>query len=99
VQEGLANVARHSGSGTAVLRLERHSDEIVLQIKDSGHGFPASEFGRSESWTGMGIPEMRQRLRQFGGSLEINSTTEGTLLVARVPLDITRTVEVPGGSF
>ena len=99
VQEGLANVARHSGSGTAVLRLERRSDEIVLQIKDSGHGFPASEFGRSESWTGLGIPEMRQRLRQFGGSLEINSTSEGTLLVARVPLDTTHAVEVTGGNF
>ena len=57
------------------------------------------EVGQSESWTGLGIPEMRQRLRQFGGSLEINSTSEGTLLVARVPLNATHAVEVAGGNL
>jgi signal transduction histidine kinase len=34
---------------------------------------------------GVGIPGMRQRLRQFGGILEIESNDRGTVVTAKVP--------------
>jgi signal transduction histidine kinase len=34
---------------------------------------------------GVGIRGMRERLRQLGGSLEINSSDRGTVVVARLP--------------
>jgi PAS domain S-box-containing protein len=89
VQEGLTNVRRHSGSGTASIRLERRSNEIVLEIKDRGQGLS----GQNESnlngdlhELGVGIPGMRQRLRQLGGRLEITSNGNGTAVAAIVPL-------------
>lgn len=40
----------------------------------------------SDGTAGVGIRGMRERLRQLGGSLEINSTETGTVVVARLPI-------------
>jgi len=92
LQGGLSNVARHSGSLTASVRVATESDEMFLQISDNGHGFPVDRdsFAQTDSdrRTGIGILEMRQRLRHFGGSLEISSTTKGSLLKARIPIPL-----------
>ena len=42
------------------------------------------------AFVGVGIPSMRERLRQNGGELEILSTDQGTTLIATVPLDAVR---------
>ena len=89
VQESLTNIRRHSGSSTASIRLERREGEIVLQIKDQGQGMPSKEdLESAEEITelGVGIPGMRQRLRQLGGRLEVGSSEQGTTITARVPL-------------
>jgi PAS domain S-box-containing protein len=89
VQEGLTNVARHTGSRTATVRVKGGTTEIVFEIEHQGRGFEASTgAGQSntEQWPGLGLQEMRQRLRQFGGCLEIRATEKGTLLVARLPV-------------
>jgi PAS domain S-box-containing protein len=89
VQEALSNVRRHSGSETASIRLERRSSEVVLEICDHGHGLPARRLSDDPDEliaTGVGIPGMRQRLRQLGGSLDIGSNGAGTRISAVVPL-------------
>jgi signal transduction histidine kinase len=89
VQEGLSNVARHSGSTKALVRVETDDHHIVLRIKDFGCGMPADfEARRSTEAVGVGIPGMRERLRQVGGRLEISSTDGGgTTLTATIPID------------
>gem|GEM_PF-725779 len=88
VQEALANVRRHSGSETATIRLDRTNGRVKLEIRDRGHGMKADGSSASNGLEamGVGIPGMRQRLRQLGGSLEINSNGKGTAIVAVVPL-------------
>ena len=89
VQESLTNVRRHSGSETATIRLERKSDDIVLEIQDTGCGMPFSKPSNDPDEIiemGVGIPGMQQRLRQLGGKLEIASNSEGTKITAIVPL-------------
>lgn len=88
VQEALTNVRRHSGSETASIRLERKSGEIILEISDRGRGLPprAQPDGDGLMEMGVGIPGMRQRLRQLGGRLEIVSNHDGTVISAVVPL-------------
>jgi PAS domain S-box-containing protein len=89
VQEGLTNVARHSRSPVAIVRVKGSASEIVFEIEHHGRGFDASTVAgqpNTELWPGLGLQEMRQRLRQFGGSLEIRPAEKGTLLVARVPI-------------
>jgi two-component system, NarL family, sensor kinase len=92
VQEGLANVHRHSRSRTATVRLEIQRAELILQIEDQGCGMPeilAIPPGRVGS-LGVGILGMRQRLRQHGGNLEIDSSSQGTTVRATVPLSVKR---------
>src|SRR5690348_17250079 len=41
-QEGLTNVARHSGAKHVTLKLEPRGDAIHLSIEDDGRGLPAA---------------------------------------------------------
>ena len=88
VQEALTNVRRHSCSETASIRLERRIGEIQLEIKDRGRGLPPVNQATTDALLemGVGIPGMKQRLRQLGGKLEIISTEGGTSIVAVVPV-------------
>ena len=90
MQEALLNVVRHSGSDSAEVRLERHATQVILQIRDRGRGISGArrpEQPYDGTFVGVGIPSMRERLRQNGGQLEILSTDQGTTLVATVPLE------------
>jgi signal transduction histidine kinase len=80
VQECLTNIHRHSGSGTARLRLIRGPSNLVLQVEDAGHGI------RGDAPSGVGIASMRERVQQLDGSLEIASRPSGTTVKATIPL-------------
>jgi len=84
-QESLANVYTHSGSATAELRLEVSPVAIVLEIRDSGRGMPASILEGNPTGVGVGIMGMRERVRQLGGALQIISEGEGTTVRASLP--------------
>jgi PAS domain S-box-containing protein len=89
VQEALTNIHLHSGSKTARIRLERRPNEVVLTVADEGHGFPSAALGIAgpeSSNIGVGIPGMRERLRQLGGRLHIQTGSRGTILTANLPL-------------
>lgn len=82
-QEALANVARHSGSGRADVRLGIDRNRVRLDVEDAGTGFdPAAAHGN-----GLGLPGMRERAALLGGALTISSTpgrgTHVALLVER----------------
>jgi PAS domain S-box-containing protein len=87
VQECLTNIHRHSGSPTAHVRLYRAPGEIILEVKDDGKGIPPDvreKISSGESF-GLGMRGIRERLRQFGGRLEMHSNSAGTVVVAALP--------------
>jgi PAS domain S-box-containing protein len=93
VQEALVNVHRHSGGSSAFILLEQNPDELVLEVRDEGrailranHDAEINELSDLER-LGVGIAGMRERLRQFGGELNIDIAPEGTLVTARIPLN------------
>jgi PAS domain S-box-containing protein len=89
VQESLTNVHRHSGSGRATIRLVRAGGRMALHVKDQGSGMSDAATGAIADHVqslGLGILGMRQRLRQFGGQLEIKTSPQGTEIMATVPL-------------
>jgi two-component system NarL family sensor kinase len=92
VQEALYNVFRHSGSRRATVLVQKQLDQLLLQIKVAGHGLrsPSTEPEATVPF-GIGIPSMKERLRRWGGQLQIESTHDGVLLVARIH---TPTVEI-----
>jgi PAS domain S-box-containing protein len=88
IQEALANVHRHASATHVSISLMMTSDTLRLIVADDGCGIGGSA-GRKQDGTartGVGIPGMRARLREFGGSLEIHTGPHGTTLGAIVPL-------------
>jgi signal transduction histidine kinase len=88
VQECLTNVHRHSGSPTANLRLSRINGLIRLELEDAGKGIPKEKLASltSKGRLGVGISGMRERARQFGGTIEITCGGKGTQVVAVIPI-------------
>jgi signal transduction histidine kinase len=62
---------------------------VILQIEDFGRGMPATATGTGSGAAreaGLGILGMQVRLQKIGGRLEIQSSNQGTMLTAIVPL-------------
>ena len=82
IQEGLANVRRHSRSRTARLEVVRHDNSIRVEIEDWGMGFDPTNVGRDC----FGIAGMCARAALLGGTMCVTSRPEnGTLLVIELP--------------
>src|SRR6266436_2924788 len=88
VQESLTNVQRHSGSRRAAVRLKRIKDQVILEIRDEGRGMGRRVEKVRKILPGVGITSMRERVRQIGGGLEIESTSKGTTVRARIKVDV-----------
>jgi signal transduction histidine kinase len=88
VQECLTNIHRHSGSATASIRLQHKGNEVIVTVRDNGKGIPLEKLeGMTLPGTaGVGITGMRERVRQLGGGLAIDSSTSGTKITARIPV-------------
>jgi PAS domain S-box-containing protein len=84
VQECLTNIHRHSGSTTASIRLRQEGANFMIDVQDRGKGIPADKRRELIEWGrgGVGFGGMRERLRQLGGTLEIQSEETGTVVCA-----------------
>jgi two-component system NarL family sensor kinase len=88
VQECLTNIHRHSGSATATINMVAEDSRIVVRVQDSGKGIPLKRQQELNSTdrTGVGFRGMRERVRQLGGSLKIQSDSNGTVIFATLPI-------------
>jgi PAS domain S-box-containing protein len=88
VQESLTNIHRHSESPTALVQIDRAPSEITLVVADEGKGMPTEIQSKISSGelTGVGLRGMRERVRQFGGHLDVRSNGHGTRVVAVLPI-------------
>ncbi|MFF8691508.1 sensor histidine kinase [Streptomyces sp. NPDC015144] len=87
-QGALANVKEHAHATEAALTLTHLDDRVVLDIADNGRGFTPTGATRTPgSVRGHGLPAIRARLGQLGGTLTVESVPgEGTVLSAAIPL-------------
>jgi signal transduction histidine kinase len=86
VQECLTNIHRHSGSTTANIRLSRDLETVLAEIVDTGKGVSPKHLHKGKVIPGVGLMGIQERMRQFGGSVEITSSENGTAVLARIPL-------------
>jgi two-component system, NarL family, sensor kinase len=90
LQESLTNVHRYSGSPSAEIRIFQSASKVHLEIIDHGKGVKAGmerpAFAGAPT-LGVGIPGMRERIRQLGGQLEVEFSNEGTRVYASLPTE------------
>ena len=88
VQETLTNVHRHSGSPTAIVSLDVEDSQVHLKVIDHGRGLPSEVLAARQegSSIGVGLLGMRERMRQLGGQIEIDSSGQGTAIHVTLPL-------------
>ena len=89
VQECLTNIHRHSGSASAAIDLRRLERALLLEISDQGRGISAEklrEMNAAKVGVGVGVRGMEERVRQFNGTLTIDSTSAGTKVRVTLPL-------------
>jgi two-component system sensor histidine kinase UhpB len=86
VQEALANAVRHSGASRIAVSLEADERAVRVGIADDGRGFP-TDHTQDQNGRGLGLVGMRERARNAGGMLEIESAPgEGTRVRAELPV-------------
>jgi PAS domain S-box-containing protein len=86
-QEALTNVLRHSGSHSARIKASAAEGAVSLQIEDDGRGMPQGNGHASDDSIALsvGMAGMRERMRQIGGSVSVESAQNGTRVRATVP--------------
>ncbi|MEU1964307.1 sensor histidine kinase [Micromonospora sediminicola] len=83
VQEALTNVLRHAGPATAAVRVGYASDEVTVEVTDTGRGgtTPPERSG------GFGLAGMRERVTALGGTFSAGPAPPGGFRVhARLPV-------------
>jgi signal transduction histidine kinase len=89
LQEALTNVHRHSGASTADIRILRSDGQVILEVKDNGCGIQQNlltRFRQTGNGMGVGLTGMCERVRDLGGSLQIDSDLRGTAV--RITLSV-----------
>ncbi|HEY3249247.1 MAG TPA: PAS domain S-box protein [bacterium] len=83
VQEALENIARHSGTRAAEVRVSISGGMLVIQVEDRGAGFsPQVVMERGAS----GLAELKERVAAAGGQLVVESSVgRGTRVRATFP--------------
>jgi PAS domain S-box-containing protein len=87
VQESLTNIHRHSGSLSARIHLTRSEHAVEFEISDRGKGISPRKYQEmTAARAGVGVRGMEERVRQFGGTLQITSNGEGTKVAVTLPV-------------
>ncbi len=79
-QEALANIRKHAKADTVTLTATGNGRDVELRVADDGVGF---RDGQNSG--GFGLAGMRERLALVDGSLDVETSDDGTVLTARVP--------------
>lgn len=81
-KESLNNIVKHSGGTEVHIDFRVSPNSLFLIIKDNGRGFDPSKVS-----DGHGLVSMRERIREMGGTLEIESRMAvGTTVKMQVPM-------------
>ena len=71
VQESINNAIKYSGGNEINVKLKKEENTLIISIEDNGIGFE-----KDKITFGNGLENMKKRIKEVGGELEINSILE-----------------------
>jgi len=84
VQEAITNILKHSHADFVDIKVRTQPQQIILEIKDNGHGFVKREQSGN---IGLGLSDMSERAKLISADIQINSEPGyGTTIKVRIPI-------------
>jgi signal transduction histidine kinase len=83
IQECLSNIIRHSKATEYKIQLLYSDKDLKIYISDNGIGFKPDKVDKEKNY---GLLNMSERIKALNGTMKINSSSEGTLLLFEIPL-------------
>jgi len=80
IQEAISNIVKHSEANSASISVKEIDNKIELEIKDDGKGFDVEEI-LNKKIDRLGIIDMKERTKTYGGEFIINSIKGGGTVV------------------
>ena len=95
LQEALGNVMRHAKTLRAAVSVTPTRNRLVLEVRDFGVGIAPETletFNRTGGRVGVGLAGMRERVREQGGTFEVQSSGRGTTIIVTMPKETAATL-------
>jgi two-component system sensor histidine kinase DegS len=87
IREALANAAKHASARSVTVWVGATTEELVVEVEDTGRGFRASQKPGAAEPRHFGLEMMKKRVAEVGGTLDVQSQPgRGTQVVARLPI-------------
>jgi signal transduction histidine kinase len=85
-KELLQNIVKHSGARSASIRIVKDEKAIRAIVADNGRGFDISDLDSPGHEGGFGLFSIRERVKSFHGSVQIESAPgKGTQVTVELP--------------
>jgi signal transduction histidine kinase len=87
IQEGLNNIHQHARASSVFVGLTVNAlGGVMVTVRDNGRGFYPNQVGKAEHSGQFGLRQMRERILELGGTLDICSAMgQGTELCITLP--------------
>lgn len=83
INELVNNILKHSQAKNGTIKLEQLNGNLQIIVFDNGVGFNENEI---EVKSGIGLSQIKARIKMLNGLLNIKSTNEGTRIFISVPI-------------
>jgi len=80
IQEAISNIIKHTSADIAIVSIKEIDGKIEIDIRDNGEGFDIEDTLNKKA-NRLGIVDMRERAKTYGGQFNISSTKGGGTVV------------------
>jgi signal transduction histidine kinase len=80
IQELVTNCIKHASASKVLISLTQHQNEITIMVEDNGKGFAKN------ITEGMGLSNIRKKIKSYGGTFDIDSSSKGTTIIINIPI-------------
>jgi signal transduction histidine kinase len=85
-QAALTNVIQHAKATRVGVKIQKHGESLVMEIRDDGKSFDAERAFLTKRRKRLGLIGMRERVEMVGGSFSVESAPgKGTTVRAQIP--------------